>query len=206
MGASIMHSEPRGPVYLMMQRETLTQHWRAWTRSAAIRPTGGRPPRPPGGADPQMVDGARRAARRGGKSDPDHRLRRTPPPHGADDRGTRAIRRYPPCSRRTRRAISRMTVHALPASRRATRSRRPMSGCWSTSRCRGSPPTRAERQCVLGAHIDIDVLKLGSPMWTFPVICACRATAGGSSSSCSRNSKRRRRRVSRRPWRRGSIG
>ena len=24
---SIMQSEPRGPVYLMMQRETLTQHW-----------------------------------------------------------------------------------------------------------------------------------------------------------------------------------
>src|SRR5215475_6675770 len=27
--ASIMHSEPRGPVYLMMQRETLTQNWDA---------------------------------------------------------------------------------------------------------------------------------------------------------------------------------
>src|ERR1700752_4886961 len=27
--ASIMHSEPRGPVYLMMQRETLTQTWSA---------------------------------------------------------------------------------------------------------------------------------------------------------------------------------
>ncbi len=27
--SSIMQSEPRGPVYLMMQRETLTQHWRA---------------------------------------------------------------------------------------------------------------------------------------------------------------------------------
>ena len=27
--ASIMQSEPCGPVYLMMQRETLTQHWRA---------------------------------------------------------------------------------------------------------------------------------------------------------------------------------
>jgi len=27
--SSIMHSEPRGPVYLMMQRETLTQHWSA---------------------------------------------------------------------------------------------------------------------------------------------------------------------------------
>jgi acetolactate synthase-1/2/3 large subunit len=27
--SSIMQSEPRGPVYLMMQRETLTQHWNA---------------------------------------------------------------------------------------------------------------------------------------------------------------------------------
>jgi acetolactate synthase-1/2/3 large subunit len=26
--SSIMQSEPRGPVYLMMQRETLTQHWK----------------------------------------------------------------------------------------------------------------------------------------------------------------------------------
>src|SRR5271156_1648889 len=50
---SIMQSEPRGPVYLMMQRETLTQHWNADEirryppdRFAA---TSG------GGADPQLV-------------------------------------------------------------------------------------------------------------------------------------------------------
>ena len=50
---SIMQSEPRGPVYLMMQRETLTQHWRTdeIRRYSAdqFAATGG------GGADPKLV-------------------------------------------------------------------------------------------------------------------------------------------------------
>src|SRR6201987_54008 len=51
--ASIMQSEPCGPVYLMMQRETLTQHWRAdeIRRYAAdqFAATSG------GGGDPELV-------------------------------------------------------------------------------------------------------------------------------------------------------
>jgi acetolactate synthase I/II/III large subunit len=50
---SIMQSEPRGPVYLMMQRETLTQRWasdeiRSYTEDQ-FAATGG------GGADPKLV-------------------------------------------------------------------------------------------------------------------------------------------------------
>src|SRR6202167_6328805 len=50
---SIMQSEPRGPVYLMMQRETLTQHWNA----DEIRryPTDQFAATSGGGADPQLV-------------------------------------------------------------------------------------------------------------------------------------------------------
>jgi acetolactate synthase I/II/III large subunit len=50
---SIMQSEPRGPVYLMMQRETLTQHW----RSDEIRrfPEEQFASTAAGGADPKLV-------------------------------------------------------------------------------------------------------------------------------------------------------
>ncbi len=50
---SIMHSEPRGPVYLMMQRETLTQHWNADdVRRYPAEQFGATPG---GGADPKLV-------------------------------------------------------------------------------------------------------------------------------------------------------
>src|ERR1043165_9789244 len=51
--ASIMQSEPCGPVYLMMQRETLTQHW----RSDEIRRYAGEQFAASfaGGADPALV-------------------------------------------------------------------------------------------------------------------------------------------------------
>ncbi len=50
---SIMQSEPRGPVYLMMQRETLTQHWNAdeirrYPADQFAATSGG-------GADPKLV-------------------------------------------------------------------------------------------------------------------------------------------------------
>ncbi|HTV28753.1 MAG TPA: thiamine pyrophosphate-requiring protein [Xanthobacteraceae bacterium] len=50
---SIMQSEPRGPVYLMMQRETLTQHWstddiRRYSADQFAATSGG-------GADPKLV-------------------------------------------------------------------------------------------------------------------------------------------------------
>src|SRR5271168_2485666 len=50
---SIMQSEPRGPVYLMMQRETLTQHWNAdeirrYPEDQFASTSGG-------GADPKLI-------------------------------------------------------------------------------------------------------------------------------------------------------
>jgi acetolactate synthase-1/2/3 large subunit len=50
---SIMHSEPRGPVYLMMQRETLTQHWN--TDEVRRYPSEQFGATPGGGADPKLV-------------------------------------------------------------------------------------------------------------------------------------------------------
>jgi acetolactate synthase I/II/III large subunit len=50
---SVMQSEPRGPVYLMMQRETLTEHWNV----DEIRRYGGDRfgPLAGGGADPKLI-------------------------------------------------------------------------------------------------------------------------------------------------------
>ena len=50
---SMAQSEPRGPVYLMMQRETLTQHWssdeiRRYSADQFAATSGG-------GADPKLV-------------------------------------------------------------------------------------------------------------------------------------------------------
>ena len=69
---SIMQSEPQGPVYLMMQRETLTQPWsvddvRRFDAEQHGSTAGG-------GADPELIDAARRPADRGREPDPDHRL------------------------------------------------------------------------------------------------------------------------------------
>ena len=44
----------------------------------------------------------------------------------------------------------------------------PMSASWSTSKRPGFPPTSQPNDNAFWAHIDVDVLKLGSPMWTFP--------------------------------------
>ena len=89
---SIMQSEPRGPVYLMMQRETLTQHWNVdeihrfpGDRFGAVAG---------GGADPAAGRRARRPAARRRKSDPDHRLWRPGRAGRAEDRRARAIRRH----------------------------------------------------------------------------------------------------------------
>ena len=44
----------------------------------------------------------------------------------------------------------------------------PMSAFWSTSTCRGFRATCKTKEKSFWAHIDIDTLKPGSPMWTFP--------------------------------------
>ena len=73
-----------------------------------------------------------------------------------------------PSTKPTRPTISRTTAPASSVSRRTKRCRRPMSGFWSTSTCRGSRAECRPHRDSFWAHIDIDTLKPGSPMWTFP--------------------------------------
>ena len=89
---SIMQSEPRGPVYLMMQRETLDRALgRRRGSSLCRRPLWpARRRRRRSGAD----RGARRPAAGGGKSDPDHRLWRYRSARRAQDHRARRIRRH----------------------------------------------------------------------------------------------------------------
>ena len=96
---SIMQSEPQGPVYLMMQRETLTQPWRVdEVRRFGAEQYGSTAG---GGADPRLVSQLvdRLLARRA--PDPDHRLCRAQAARKRADRG--AVRSSPasPCSNRT---------------------------------------------------------------------------------------------------------
>ena len=69
---SIMQSEPRGPVYLMMQRETLTQHWstdeiRRYSADQFAATSGG-------GADPKLIAALADQAFDRRQSGADHRL------------------------------------------------------------------------------------------------------------------------------------
>ena len=91
---TIMQSEPRGPVYLMMQRETLTAALERRRSARAIRPTSSR-----GRVGRRRRSGTRRRAGRqaaGGRtSAPDHRLCRTQSRHAsAADRRAGAVRRH----------------------------------------------------------------------------------------------------------------
>ena len=101
---SIMQSEPRGPVYLMMQRETLTQPWaldeiRRYSAERFGAMTSG-------GADPKLV--AALAERLIAAENPDshHRLWRPQRARRADDRGGRGVRRHRRCSKAVPGAIS----------------------------------------------------------------------------------------------------
>ena len=57
-------------------------------------------------------------------------------------------------------------LQRLPAGASTSRTR--ISACWSTSTCRGSHATRGNRRQLFWAQIDVDVMKSGSPMWSFP--------------------------------------
>jgi len=163
--ASIMQSEPRGPVYLMMQRETLTQHWHAdeirrypTERYAAISG---------GGADPELVT-----------SLAEKLLAATQPI---------LITGYAGRNAHASRAIDELAQFAGIAVYEAnvTNNISHDSPCFV-----GFSADKAVPEADVGvlvdvdvpwfpsdtqpneksfwAHIDIDILKPGSPMWTFP--------------------------------------
>ena len=162
---SIMQSEPRGPVYLMMQRETLTQHW-APTRSAAIPPT----------------SLPRRAAAAPIRSS----LPRSPTSSSTAENPV-LITGYAGRNDHASKAIDALAQFAGIAVYEAnmTNNISHDSPCFV-----GFSPDKAVPNADVGilvdvdvpwfpsdvqtreksfwAHIDIDTLKPGSPMWTFP--------------------------------------
>ena len=162
---SIMQSEPRGPVYLMMQRETLTQHWNAdeirrYTADQFAATSGG-------GADPQLIAALA------------DRLLRAENPilitgyAGRSERGSRAIDAL---ARFAGIAVYEANVtnnisHDTPCFVGFTADEAvpetdvgllvDVDVPWFPSDVQPKPD-------AFWAHIDIDTLKPGSPMWTFP--------------------------------------
>ena len=162
---SIMQSEPRGPVYLMMQRETLTQHWsindvRRYSSEQFGATSGGQ-------ADPKLI---------GELAD---RLLKAEHPI--------LLTAYAGRNPRAAQAIAEMSEFAGIAVLESNMS----NNISTTMPCFiGHTAEKAVPTADLGllvdidvpwfpadvqpkpnsywAHIDIDILKEASPMWTFP--------------------------------------
>jgi acetolactate synthase-1/2/3 large subunit len=162
---SIMQSEPRGPVYLMMQRETLTQHWsvdevRRFSAEQYGNTQGGQ-------ADPKLV-----SALADRIIDAEHPI---------------LITAYAGRNPRAAQAIAELSEFAGVAVIESNAS----NNIPNTMPCFvGYLPDKQVPKADLGilvdidvpwfpsdvqpkansfwAHIDIDILKPASPMWTFP--------------------------------------
>jgi acetolactate synthase I/II/III large subunit len=163
--SSIMQSEPRGPVYLMMQRETLTEHWRV--DEIHRYPDDRFGPIAGGGADPALI--AALAERLIAAENP---LLITGyagnDPSGAD------------------KIIELAEFAGIPVfeanSKNNIAYESPCFAGFSPDESLPDAdfgllvdvevpwfPTDVEpNETSFWAHIDVDVLKLGSPMWTFP--------------------------------------
>jgi acetolactate synthase I/II/III large subunit len=162
---SIMQSEPRGPVYLMMQRETLTEHWDV---DEVHRYSGDRfGPLAGGGADPALI--AALAERLIAAENPI------------------LITGYGGTDALTAQKIIEVGEFAgIPVFEANSKNNISYeSPCFA-----GFVPDESVSEADFGmlvdvevpwfpaevqpneksfwAHIDVDVLKLGSPMWTFP--------------------------------------
>ncbi len=149
---TIMESEPQGPVYFMVQRETLTQKWSERPDPQLSAPSSSRS-RSAGGADPALIVAACRPAARRRAADPDLRLCRPQSQNAPKLIEELASSPASRCSKATRPSTSRTSSRASSATRRTSICRRPTSACWSTSTCRGSRPTCTHNdELVLGAH------------------------------------------------------
>jgi len=162
---SIMQSEPRGPVYLMMQRETLTQHWDV--DEVHRYPRDRFSPLAAGAADPALIDVLA------------ERLLAAEKPilitgYGGNDAFA------------AQKIIEVAEFAAVPVFEANSKNNVSYeSPCFA-----GFSPDEALPEADFGmlvdvevpwfptdvqpneksfwAHIDVDVLKLGSPLWTFP--------------------------------------
>jgi acetolactate synthase I/II/III large subunit len=162
---SIMQSEPRGPVYLMMQRETLTQYWREddvhryGAERFGVAATGG--------ADPQLV--AALAERLIAARNP---ILIT----GYSGRNAHAARMIEELAQFAGIAL----FEAHPTTNISHEG--PCFAGFSVAKSLPEadvgllvdvdvpwfPRDVEPNEKAFWAHIDLDVLKLGSPMWTFP--------------------------------------
>jgi acetolactate synthase-1/2/3 large subunit len=163
--SSIMQSEPRGPVYLMMQRETLTQHWAA--------------------DDVRRYPSERFGATAGGGADPTRVAALADRLIAADK--PILITGYGGRNAHGAQMINEVAQFAGIAVFEANT----WSNISHASPCfAGFSPDKSLPKADVGvlmdvdvpwfpadvqpsedsfwAHIDVDVLKLGSPMWTFP--------------------------------------
>jgi acetolactate synthase-1/2/3 large subunit len=163
--SSIMQSEPRGPVYLMMQRETLTQHW--------------------GADEVRRYPSERFGATAGGGADPTRVAALADRLIAADK--PILITGYGGRNAHGARMIDEVAQFAAIAVFEANT----WSNISHASPCfAGFSPDKSLPKADVGvlvdvdvpwfpadvqpsedsfwAHIDVDVLKLGSPMWTFP--------------------------------------
>jgi acetolactate synthase-1/2/3 large subunit len=162
---SIMQSDPAGPVYLMMQRETLTQKWQVGTV--------------------QSFDADRYGATRGGQADPE--LVGTLADRIIGAEYPVLITAYAGRNRRAVQAIAELSELAGIAVIESNAS----NNIPNTLPCFvGYAPDKQVSQADVGilvdidvpwfptdaqpksgsfwAHIDVDILKPASPMWTFP--------------------------------------
>jgi acetolactate synthase-1/2/3 large subunit len=162
---SIMQSEPRGPVYLMMQRETLTQHWRAdeirrYPEDMFAASSGGN-------ADPKLVSTlvekllvAKKpvlitgyAGRHAHASRAIDALAQFAGIAVYEANMTNNISHDSPCF------VGFSADHAIPEADVGLLV--DVDVPWFPSEVEPDAKT-------FWAHIDIDILKPGSPMWTFP--------------------------------------
>ena len=172
-----MQSEPKGPVYLMLPREILTEVWADEDmRSFPGERFGSTQV---GGADPQLVErlaDALLAAKNpilitsyGGRN---AAARRTPSSGSPSSPASRVFEANMVNNISHEGAVLRR-LRGRPGM-----SRRRISDCWSTSTCRGFRATRkAERQDLLGADRRRRASRAARRCGASRAICACRATA-----------------------------
>jgi len=162
---SIMQSEPRGPVYLMMQRETLTQHWNA----DEIRryPAEQFAATSAGGADPQLV-----AALADKLLSAENPILITGYA-GRNERGSKAVDALA--------QFAGIAVYEANMTNNISHDSPCFVGFSADKAVPGAdvgilvdvdvpwfPSDVQTGDKAFWAHIDIDTLKPGSPMWTFP--------------------------------------
>jgi acetolactate synthase I/II/III large subunit len=162
---SIMQSEPRGPVYLMMQRETLTEHWDV---DEIHRYDGDRfGPLAGGGADPALIEALA------------ERLIAAENPilitgYGGTDPSTAAkivevgeFAGIPVFEANSKNNIS-YESPSFAGFRPEDSVPDADLGILVDVEVPWFPAEVQPNEQSFWAHIDMDVLKLGSPMWTFP--------------------------------------